>query len=129
VLGGDGGSVTVRVAGGDATVRVDGLDSAAPFAADARVTLGLRAERLRIRPAGRTRDGANLLPVRLVKRSYAGSRYEYEVTYGDRRVVVETDDVVEGDELLLDVPSRGVHVFAGTFSGSGAARTDDEDGG
>ena len=129
VVGGNGGSVTARVAGGDATVRVDCRDSTATFAADAPVTLGMRAERLRIRPAGQTRDDANVLPVRLVKRSYAGSRYEYEVTYGDRRVVVETDDAVNGDELLLDVPSRGVYVFAGTFSGSSALRTHDEDGG
>ncbi|MQA77276.1 MAG: ATP-binding cassette domain-containing protein [Streptosporangiales bacterium] len=120
------GHVDVRMGSGDATLRVSSDQS---FDADAAVTLGMRAERLRVRPAGETvPDGANVLPVRLVKRSFAGSRYEYEVTFGDRRVVVETDDAVDGDELLLDVPSTGVYVFAGTFTGSGAARTQDEDG-
>ncbi|MQA05744.1 MAG: ATP-binding cassette domain-containing protein [Streptosporangiales bacterium] len=125
VVSSENGQVAVAVTGGDAKLTVAAEEK---FEVGSSVTLGIRAEHVDVAPAG---DGAadadNVIPVRMKKRSFAGSRYEYEVEYGDQRVVVESATAVSGEELWLRVPATGTYVFPGTYTSGVLASTQVEE--
>ena len=88
------------------------VDTTAPVGPGARVTLGVRSERLRVSQSPPSGAYGGVLPARVVVRSYTGARYEYEIEVGTTRVFVESDELLEGDRVFVVVPRNGTFVFA-----------------
>ncbi|SDS08988.1 ABC transporter ATP-binding protein [Microlunatus soli] len=98
------GAGTVRIALGDQR-------SDPSLIRGSRVTLGIRAERLRV--VDHDHNGDNVLRAGLQQRLYSGSTYEYRLSYQDQTLVAEDTCVVDGPEVGLVIDPDTVSIFPG----------------
>ncbi|WP_051581644.1 ABC transporter ATP-binding protein [Pseudonocardia acaciae] len=105
VLSARDGSVRLRVQATGTELSVDVRDGS--HRAGDEVTLGIRTERFALP------GSENALPVKLTKRLYSGSWYEYELDCGGHTLFARHTARVDPGELMLGVPRDGAYVFAG----------------
>ena len=88
------------------------VETGTPVGPGARVTLGVRSERLGVSSRPPSAVDGGVLPARVVVRSYTGARYEYELDIEGTRLFVESDEVLSGEQAFVLVPHSGTFVFA-----------------
>jgi iron(III) transport system ATP-binding protein len=95
---------------GDMRLQLKMPMSAAP---GSRVTIGIRAEHLRVleRQQDKTLAIVNALPAKLRELSYVGARYEYTVEALGQIVFAESNAEVREEDLWLMMPESNVYVF------------------
>ena len=108
VVDADSDSVVVDL---DVGQRVQ-VETGTPVGPGARVTLGVRSERLGVSSRPPSGEYGGVLPAQVVVRAYTGARYEYELDVGGTRVFVESDELLAGDQAFVLVPRGGTFVFA-----------------
>jgi iron(III) transport system ATP-binding protein len=108
----------VSVAGSTAKVRLDergevvGVRAGGGFGAGDQVTLAFRPERVRL--AGEreaVEDNAIVLPVDILTTSYVGSRYEYDLKYGNRNLIVDSTRQGLSGAVQLVVPDDAIRLY------------------
>ncbi len=91
-------------------------DTTTAVGVGARVTVGVRVERVGLTET-RPRDATGaVIEGRVVTRSYTGARYEYELKVDGADVFVESDDLVPEGPAYMVFPRQGTFVFADSAS-------------
>lgn len=111
VLATDRGRLRVRVHASGTELTISAHDNHMAGHRDGdQVTIGIRTERFTFA------ESSNALPVRLIKRRYAGSYYEYELDCAGQKLFAQDTACIEGDKLMLGVPEEGAYVFGAAVS-------------
>lgn len=100
--------VMVTLAGG----RLIAAHSARSFATGSEVQIALRPERLGIGTTAPEGDGQNVLPGKIIDRSYLGARTLYLVDVGGATLRVESDQLMDGAQAWVTIPESTCVLFA-----------------
>jgi iron(III) transport system ATP-binding protein len=86
-----------------------------PMPPGTKVVVALRPERIALHSTAHPEvdNGANVLAVKVVSRSYLGARFQYRLSVGGDSVKVESLDEINTSEAWIGIPREGSQVFVG----------------
>jgi len=109
VINATGGSATVRLQESGEVINVS---ASGTFSTGDAVTVAFRPEKIHLSQTGATAPaGSIILDVDVLTTSYVGSRYEYDLKYGDRIIIAESSTGTVSGAAKLVIPAEAPRLY------------------